>query len=123
MFQNAGASPVSIEGSRLVLAKGLTEGYTVKAADAEKAYTQALLTGTETWALLPEEAWPDDWFIGPKENGVCKYKNPVVRMVRALYGHPDAGTCWEQHSFRRLKEKGFEEIPGWRSCFIHRKYS
>ena len=26
-----------------------------------------------------------------------KYHQPVVRVLKALYGHPDSGTYWEKH--------------------------
>ena len=29
--------------------------------DGEQAYVQADLGGVETWAALPEEAWPKEW--------------------------------------------------------------
>ena len=81
-------------------------------ADAEQAYVQALLTGTETWLCIPEEAR-----IGEKWKGNTMHK-PVVRLRLALYGHPDAGTCWEKHRDAHIKKVGFEAISEcWPSCF------
>ena len=36
-----------------------------------------------------------------------------------LYGHPDAGTDWEQHAEKRLSSGDFIPIPDWKSCFRH----
>ena len=116
LFQNKGSSPVSMEGSRLVISYGLFGDHVVMAADATKAYIQAEFNLTETWVKLPEEAWPPEWF---NKDGTPKYKNPVVRMLRPLYGHPDAGTLWEQYSFKKLQEIGFQKVPNWSSLFFH----
>src|ERR1051326_1284206 len=39
---------------------------------------------------------------------------PVVRLVLALYGHPDSGGYWEKHPEKHLKSVGFNEVPNWR---------
>ncbi len=49
--------------------------------------------------------------------GEPKYFRPVVRLLRALYGHPDAGTCWEEHCDKQLTGIGFEPIEQWSSCY------
>ena len=70
----------------------------IQQADAEQAYIQADLQGATTWVMLPEELWPEDWWVvsvdGPR---TPKYDKPVVILKKALYGHPDAGTYWEMH--------------------------
>ena len=96
-------------------------------ADAEQAYVQAELKGTETWVALPEVAWPDEWFKSPKRvstssgtgRGEPKFNRPVVLLKKALYGHPDAGTFWEQHCNKAVCAAGFEPIDTWPSCFFH----
>ena len=65
-------------------------GHNVMLADAIQAYIQARLTGPPCWVELPEDAWPDDIDFR-------KFRRPVVRLVKALDGRPDAGTMWEQH--------------------------
>ena len=74
---------------------GLFPDHTIEQVDAEAAYTQCVLKGTPTWVRLPEDSWPDEWFI--RRNGIKTplYKDPVCRLHKALYGHPDAGTDWE----------------------------
>ena len=66
---------------------GCFPGHSVKLADAIQAYIQAVLTGPPCWVELPEDAWPDDVDFR-------KFRRPVVRLIKALYGHPDSGTMW-----------------------------
>ena len=54
---------------------------------------------------LPKDRWPPEWH--------GKYVDPVVRLVLALYGHPDAGGFWEQHCERALKSVGYIQVPEW----------
>ena len=43
-------------------------------------------------------------------------------MRKALYGHPDAGTFWEQHCDESVRAVGFEPIgEEWPSVYIHEK--
>ena len=48
--------------------------------------------------------------IGSMRTARHNFHRPVVRLIRALYGHPDAGTCWEENCDRIMKEKGFVAI-------------
>ena len=69
---------------------GSLPGHSSSAADAVKAYVQALLSSKyKTWIELPLELRPKHW----RE----KFVEPVGLLVKALYGHPDAGGLWEQH--------------------------
>ena len=47
--------------------------------------------------------------------------DPVCPLLLALYGHPEAGGWWEDHSKEQLESVGFREIPDWKSCFWHDK--
>ena len=40
-------------------------------------------------------------------------------MLKALYGHPDSGTMWEQHCNTELNKVGFVAVPNWPSTFRH----
>ena len=80
-------------------------------AGAVRAYTQALLQGTITWARLPCDQWPAHW------NGM---RDPVCRLRLALYGHPDAGTCWERHCEEKLEVAGFRPVRNWPGCSVHK---
>ena len=46
-------------------------------------------------------------------------RDPVCPLVLALYGHPDAGTCWEKHCDAKLREAGFLPIVNWAGCYRH----
>ena len=46
-------------------------------------------------------------------------RDPVVPLRLALYGHPDAGTCWEKHCDAKLGEEGFSPVIGWPGCYSH----
>ncbi len=46
-------------------------------------------------------------------------RDPVCPLVLALYGHPDAGTCWEKHCDAKLREAGFVPILNWAGCYRH----
>ena len=73
-------------------------------ADAKQAYVQADLGGKdEHWVVLPKECHPTEWKTDPK---VMKMRKPVVRLKKALYGHPDSGGYWERHCASSLQAQG-----------------
>ncbi len=42
-------------------------------------------------------------------------------LKKALYGHPDAGTFWEEHCDKGVKAVGFEPVGNeWPSVYVHR---
>ena len=91
-------------------------------ADAVQAYVQADLKGTATWVNLPPEAWehaPEQVRVWYDKNR-SKFTKPVLRLKKALYGHPDSGTYWERHCDRSLQSVGFEPIINWPSCYVHK---
>eukprot|EP00969_Alexandrium_andersonii_P139878 6188032-Alexandrium_andersonii.AAC.1 len=67
---------------------------------ATQACTQARFKGKITWARLPEHERPPEW----KEKGM---QDPVVPLVLAIDGHPDAGVYWERHCEEHPKGVGF----------------
>jgi hypothetical protein len=102
--------------SKVCDAVGRTKGNAIQFADAEKVYVQTTLKGpNDTWVSLPEILRPA-WWKG-------KFVDPVVRLVLALYGHPDAGGYWEAHCNERLVAGGFVPLVdhGWRSTYYHPK--
>mgnify|MGYP003315604806 CR=1 FL=1 len=99
VFQDRGSSPASFEASKVVDFYGLIDGNDEEVSDAPQAYTQSLLRGAATWVSLPKEYWPDHfWDID----------DPVVPLLQSLYGHPDAGTFWEDKSHNKILSEGFE---------------
>ena len=75
-----------------------------------------------TWVTLPPECRPktadgkDLWFT----KGI---RDPVVPLVKALYGHPDAGGYWEKHCNDHLAKVGFVPVENWPSMFWHQDLS
>ena len=114
-FQDLGNSPATFEASRWADFYGCLPGHGVKLADAVQAYIQAILPGPPCWVELPEDAWPDNMDFR-------KFRRPVVRLIKALYGHPDSGTMWEQHCDRKVRELGFIPVgEEWPSMYFHKK--
>ena len=112
-FQDLGNSPASFEASRWADFYGCLPGHAVKLADAIQAYIQAKLKGPLCWVELPTDAWPP-------EIQYWKFRRPVVRLDKALYGHPDSGTMWEQHCDKKVQEIGFRPIgEEWPSMYFH----
>ena len=91
-------------------AYGYAPGHAKQYSDAVMAYPQSYLGGDPCYVRLPKEWWPESWH---------KIRDPVVRLWRSLYGHPDAGAYWEQHCTAMVKQEGFEPIANWPSCFFH----
>ena len=115
LFQDLGNSPASFESSRWADMFGCLPGHNVQLADAIQAYIQASLTGVACWVELPDEAWPP--WVNRKN-----FRRPVVRLIKALYGHPDAGTMWEKHCDQAVKKLGFVPIgPNWPSMHYYSK--
>eukprot|EP00971_Amphidinium_carterae_P210090 4167985-Amphidinium_carterae.1 len=71
-----------MEASKILDFHSLKKGNIAMASDAAMAYIQATLQGIKTWVRLPKDQWPAAW---------RRLRDPVCPLVRALYGHPDAG--------------------------------
>jgi hypothetical protein len=120
IFRDLGSAPPTMEAGRAVDALSCVPGYEQKQSDGESAYTQSFLgggrgMGVPTWVSIPRHRWPPEW--------VGKYDNPMVLLVLALYGHPDAGGYWEEHCEKAVLECGWVKIEGWQSVFWHEKCS
>ena len=111
VYQELRANPTSVQGLNACLAYGSLPGHSSSAAGAVKAYVQALLSSTyRTWIELPPELRPKHWRD--------KFVKPVVLLVKALYGHPDAGGLWEQHLKKIIKTLGGQEVPEYPGNFF-----
>ena len=84
VFNDLGSVPVSMPAGKILDLYGILPGHALETADAVRAYPQAPLMGTETWVRLPRDKQPASW---------AKFRDPVCLLKRALYGHPDAGSC------------------------------
>ena len=103
-FQDLGNSPATMEAARFADCIGCAPEHTVQIADAIQAYVQADLGGDSCWVTLPPE-------IAPKDGPWATMRNPVVRLVKALYGHPDSGTFWEKRCDTCVRSVGFRDRP------------
>ena len=104
VYRELGANPTSVQGLNACVAYGALPGNATSAADAIKAYVQALFESKyQTWIELPPELRPKWWRD--------KFVRPVVLLLRALYGHPEAGGRREKHLKQVLRQLGREEVP------------
>ena len=112
IFAELSSCPSTMQAGKSCDAFGLIESNKTEQCDAEQAYTQATLKGTDTWIIIPRERQPESW---------KRFREPVCLLKLALYGHPDSGGYWEKHCEEKVALCGFRPIPEWRSCFKHDK--
>jgi hypothetical protein len=101
VFQELGSSPASLTASKISDFYGLAKGHTIEQADAEQAYINARLNATETWVRLPPNRVPSRW---------KHLKDPVFRLEKALYGHPESGGHWEMFAHKMLLSEKWEPV-------------
>ena len=46
----------------------------------------------------------------PRHHPAHEMRNPVFPLIKALYGHPDAGGFWEKHCEKQLLAEGWTKI-------------
>ena len=94
IFQTLSAQPTSVAAANANIAYGCMPGHKTTQADAVQAYVQSDLKGKHpTWVHVPKELWPAAWH----RRG---YKRPMCRLVKSLYGHPEAGGALGEASDR-----------------------
>ena len=117
IFSDLSSNPATLEASKNVDAYGLLPGNALQKADGEQAYIQAPLGGisggVKTWARLPRDMWPKS-FQG--------LRDPVVPVMKAIYGHPQSGGHWEEYCETALRKAGWHSVPEWPSVFWFPKY-
>ena len=117
-FEHLGSAPASLEASLFIDAFSLQQGYEGTTSDAESAYTQQFLgggrdKGTKTYVRLPKHRWPAWWH--------SKFRDPVVPLILALYGHVDAGGYWEEFCEKHVLANGFVKVENWPSCYWNKE--
>ena len=117
VFAELATSASLMSASKLRDLIAMLPGCRGEQSDAVQAYTQAILhhgatENVETWVIIPKYQWPKSWHN--------KYKDPVVPLRLALYGHPLAGAFWERHCREALLSVGFTALTGWECCFVHK---
>eukprot|EP00971_Amphidinium_carterae_P139238 2759140-Amphidinium_carterae.1 len=120
LYQQLGSSPATMSTARTVMGVGRSQGFSVKMRDVSQAYLQSLIDTpgrTPTYVILPREFWPEKWF---DKDGAPRFKCPVCRLKRALYGHPEAGKVWEDHLSEILKSTGWYQCPGVASTWLRK---
>ena len=112
--QSLSASPSMISTANASIAFGQFPGNRVTSADAVKAYVQADLRSLcETWVRLPKETWPASW--------VERYRRPLIRLIKSLYGHPESGAHWQNHLEEAVRKLGGKTVEGHPSTFFFKQ--
>jgi hypothetical protein len=119
LYTEVSNCPATMASARAVMAAAAVKGWDVTLRDAEAAYLQSSILGKgrpTCWVRLPRAWWPSTWF-GP--DGAPLFRDPVVQLARALYGHPESGALWEQHLASILREQGWSPIDAWPGVWRH----
>ena len=118
LYQEISSCPATAASARIVSAIAALRGLDVTARDGESAYTQSSIRGPgrpPCWVRLPRTWWPKEWFSA---SGVALWKDPVVELSRALYGHPEAEALWEKHLGAVLRQLGWVPVEGWPGVWL-----
>ncbi len=113
-FADLSNSAATLEGARMADFYGRCRGNSSQQADANQACIQADTRGDPCWISLPIDAVvnKDAW---------CQYRQPVVRLRKALRGHPDSVTWWDEKTHREAQEAGFTPMGvDWPAMCLHR---
>ena len=114
LFSELGSAPANMEAGKALDCFGSAPGNKITEGNGKQAYTQTTLKGKPTWIRVTKNRWPKEWH--------GKFKDPVIPLVLALYGHPDSGGFWERHCEDCLARVGFRAVH-WPSIFWHNELS
>ena len=104
LFTAASIGPNNMVTARTVIALGALKGRTVQVRDAEQAYIQSRIDSDSrpaTYVRLPKSWRPSSWE---------SMKDPVCRLQKSLYGHPESGALWETHLAARLVKLHYKRV-------------
>ena len=111
-FSDIQMSPTTAAAIRLAIAIGSCPGGEAIVMDASAAYLQAPMKGPLTYITLPKELWPAHWHTN--------FRDPVVPLRKAMYGHPSSGLIWAEYCASKLLGVGFTPVAGWPSTFVNK---
>ena len=98
-------APTSLEAIRLVCWWAtMSADHVLLQADVSGAYLQSRLGGRPVWVVLPPAFWPDAWH----KRG---FRQPVLRLRKALYGLQRSGFDWAMKAHKVLSGHGWKIIP------------
>ena len=124
-FPEAGSGASYGAASKLLDAVANLPGNVGQQSDAPAAYTQSDMyeddienDEVDTWIQLPEWQWTPAMKAAHEQTG----RRPVCKLLRSLYGHPNAGLFWERKYKGILRKAGFKEMLGWECMFYHSSY-
>ena len=80
--QNLGSSPSTMATGKFVDYYSCLEGNEGQQADAEQAYVQAELKGTETWVYIPPEGWPEGMLSSICKDAGKEFRTPQACTLR-----------------------------------------
>ena len=110
IYQEMSSRPTTVVAMNVSIAWGAVKGHKTSVADAVKAYVQADLNSVNpTYIEIPSYLCGSRW---------RNIKRPVSRLLKALYGHPEAGAHWERHLAQIIRSMGGQVLPAHPSCFF-----
>ena len=65
--------------------------------------------------------WPDSWFTDGALRQIPKYDRPHCRLLRPLYGHPQAGALLEARLYEIMKKLGWFSVRSNGGVYVHAK--
>jgi hypothetical protein len=122
LYEEISNAPASFAAARCGMAVAAMKGFGSTLRDAESAYLQALIdtpTRTPTFIEIPEAWWSDSWYFDGAGRSKPRYVRPHCRLLRALYGHPEAGALWEKTLLEIMVSEGWSALPGHGGVFVH----
>ena len=119
LFQEVSQAPAAMATVRCLLAAAALRGWAPKVRDAAQAYIQSRIDSSDrpsTWVRLPKSWWPASWH---SKDGTAVFYDPVVRLCKALYGHPEAGALWDKHLRGILTKLGWSALESHPGFWTH----
>ena len=105
------STPISLEGKRKLIFESCCLGNTIFIGDVTGAYLETELgpDAPEIWVHVPE--------VLRRRLDKYKGKEPMVRLLKALYGLPRAGHDWDAAMRKRLLSKGWSALDNQNSIY------